>query len=104
MMASTAADSFNFRMGKWRLLVALVVIPLLDAVLGGYVTFPLAWWLWGHGGLPHVSSQQVATNVAIIAGVLGLLILITAALPVSFWLIRRGHTSVRHFTLSGILL
>ena len=90
-------------MGRWQLLAAVVLIPLLDAVLG-YVTFRLAWRLWNQGGVPSVASLQLPMNFAVMAGVLGLLVMMTVALPVSFWLIRRGQTSVRHFAVAGVCL
>jgi hypothetical protein len=39
-----------------------------------------------------------------LAGVLGLLVMITAALPVTLRLTRRGQTSLHHFALAGVVL
>ena len=97
------ADSLNFRIGSWRLLAALVAIPLFDAVLG-YVAFPVVWWLGNHGGFRPIDSQQAARGFGALAGVLALLVMITTALPVTSRLMRRGQTSIHHFAVAGVVL
>ena len=101
-MGSTAAQSLSPRIGGWRLLVALIALPLFDVVLG-YAAFPVMWWLGDHGAFYPITSQQVALNFGMLAGVLGLLVMITAALPATLYLIRRAKTSIHHFALAGAL-
>ena len=88
---------------RWRFVAAVIAVPLVDALLG-YVAFPLVWWLGNHGAFRPVSSQQAALAFGTLAGVLGLLVMITAALPVTIRLVRRGRTSLRHFAAAGAVL
>jgi hypothetical protein len=100
-LATTAASSFGIT--SWRLLAAMFVIPLFDAGLG-YASFPVVWWLGNHGGFRPIDPQQAAFAFGIVNGVLGLLVMLAAALPVTFWLVRQGHTSVGTFALAGALI
>ena len=88
---------------RWRFVAAVVAIPLVDALLG-YVAFPIVWWLGDHGESRPVSFPQAALAFGTLAGALGLLVMITVALPVTLRLIRNGQTSVRHFAVVGVVL
>lgn len=85
-----------------RFLAALVAIPLADALLG-YALFPVVRWLGGHGQFA-TSSPDAAVSFGVICGAFAFLVIITAGLPVSSWLSRRGRTSVLHFAAAGAAL
>ena len=91
------------KIDRWRFVAAVVVIPLVDALLG-YLAFPLVWWLGNHGASRPVSPEQTAMAFGALTGGLGLLVMITAALPVTLWLSRRGRTSLHHFAVAGVAL
>jgi hypothetical protein len=91
------------KIDRWRFVAAVVAIPLFDALLG-YMVFPIVWWLGDHGAFRPMSPQQAALGFGTLAGVLGLLVMITAALPITVWLIRHGRTSIRHFAAAGVVL
>jgi hypothetical protein len=88
---------------RWRLVAAAVAIPFFDALFG-YLAFPIVWWLGDHGAFRPVSPEQAALDFGMLAGGLGLLVMITAALPLAVWLIRQGRTSIHHFAVAGVVL
>ena len=89
--------------GRWRFVAAVLVIPLFDAALG-YLAFPIVWWLGNHGAYRPISFPQAALAFGTLAGALGLLVMITAAVPIAVWLIRRGQRSIQHFVVAGAVL
>ena len=91
------------KIGRWRFVAAVVAIPLFDALLA-YVGFPVVWWLGDHGASRPVSPQQAAQAFGTLAGAIGLLVMITAAVPVTIRLIRHGQTSIHHFAVAGVVL
>jgi hypothetical protein len=103
MNSSTPFVSLDVKISRWRLLAAVVAIPFFDALLG-YVAFPIVWWLGDHGAFRPVLSEQATQDFGMLAGGLGLLVMITAALPIAVWLIRQGHTSTHHFAVAGVVL
>jgi hypothetical protein len=102
-MTSIVVAPIGSKIGRLRLLAALVALPPVDALLG-YLAFPIVWWLGDHGAFRPIASDGMALWSATVAGALGLFITITAALPVTWWLIRRGHTSAPSFALAGVVL
>jgi hypothetical protein len=80
--------------GKWRVLTAFAVLPVVNAVLA-FIGFPIIWWLGGHGGFQPLDSGQAAGGFAMLVGVLGLLVTMSGAMPVVFWLMKRGPVSFR---------
>lgn len=102
-MASLPVVSLDSNIRRWRFVAAVVTIPLFDALLG-YVAFPMVWWLGNHGAFRPVSPQQAALGFGTLAGVLGFLVMITAALPITLRLIRHGQTSIHHFAAAGVVL
>jgi hypothetical protein len=96
-MASTAAKALSSRIDRRRLLLAILLLPLFDALLG-YTTLP---WLMSADRWGTNSSNESAMVFAGLAGMLGFFVTITAAAPIALWLERRGQMSAGHFTLAG---
>lgn len=90
------------RIDGGRFLAAVVAIPLADALLG-YAVFPVVWRLGGHGQFAR-PSPEAAVSFGVICGVFAFLVMITAGIPATSWLSRRGRTSVLHFAGAGAAL
>ena len=87
---------------RGRLLVAFVILPPLDAVLG-CVVFPLLWWLGVR--TPGLADPLVAARAFVpVAAFIGLTVTVAGAMPVVFTLIRRGPISLRQALLAGLAL
>lgn len=91
------------RVSWWRLGIAVLALPLFDALVV-YLAFPVVSSLGQRGTSELVALEEPARVFAGISGALALFIMITAALPVTVWLIRRGQTSMHHFALAGSVL
>jgi hypothetical protein len=102
-MSSTPSLSLESKIRRWRLVAAVVAIPLFDALLG-YLAFPIVWWLGDHGAFRPVSLEQAALDFGTLAGALGLLVMIAAGLPVTYWLLRQGQTSIQRLAVAGAVL
>ena len=50
------------------------------------------------------APYRVSVAMAMLGGSLGLLVMITAAAPIAYWLERRGRMSLRDFALAGALV
>ena len=96
-MASTALEPFSSRIDRRRLVLAIMLVPLFDALLG-YTTVP---FFIRNDVQVAAGSHRVSTLVAMWSGLLGFFVMITAAAPVACWLERRGRTSVGDFALAG---
>ena len=88
---------------KWRLLSAFAILPLVDALVA-FVLYPTLWWLPTTAVFRAPDTIQVASGFAILAGVVGLLVTTCGALPVVFWLLRRGPLSFAQLALAGLAL
>jgi hypothetical protein len=99
-MASTTVEPFSSRIDRRRLLLAILLLPLFDALLG-YTTVP---FLTRADVRVDAAFNQVSTVMAMLGGVLGFFVMITVAAPVAYWLERRGRISVGDFTLAGALV
>jgi hypothetical protein len=99
-MASTVIEPFSFRLDRRRLLLAILLLPLFDALLG-YTTLP---WLLRADRWGADSSNEASAMFGALAGVLGLLVMVTAAAPIAYRLERRGQLSLTHFTVAGALV
>jgi hypothetical protein len=99
-MAASAAEPFSSRIDRRRLVFAIFLLPLFDALLG-YITIP---FLIRTDAGQAAGSGQASVVFATLSGVLGLLVTITAAAPIAYWLERRGRMSLRDFTLAGALV
>jgi hypothetical protein len=99
-MASLQRASSGAGLSPGRFLVALIAIPLFDTALA-YYGFPILWWLGDQGRGRPVPEQQPAQAFALLAGGLGVLVMITVTAPMTIWLMRRGWTTIRHFALAG---
>ena len=102
-MSSIPAASPAPIVGGWRFLAAVAAVPLFDGLLA-YWAFPIVWWLGDHGAYRPASPGEPDRIFGTLAGVLGFLVMITAALPVTVHLGRRGWTSIRHFAAAGAVL
>jgi hypothetical protein len=89
--------------GRWRLLAAFALLPMFDALLG-FVLFPVMWELGGHGGFRPADPDQGPRIFAVISGLSGLLVTLCGAIPVVFWLIRRGPVTLRQLLVAGLAL
>ena len=96
-MVSTAVEPFSSRTDRRRLLLAILLVPLFDALLG-YLTLPA---FTRADGVMAGGSEQVSSVMAMWSGMLGFFIMITAAAPVAYWLERRGRRSLGDFALAG---
>jgi hypothetical protein len=74
-MASPAAEPFSSRIDRRRLVFAIFLLPLFDALLGS-ITIPFL--IRTDAGLA-AGSGQASVVFATLSGVLGLLVTITAA-------------------------
>lgn len=99
-MASTAVEPFSSRIDRRRLLLAILLLPLFDAALG-YTTVP---FLVRPDGVMAAGADQAGQVMATLGGMAGFFVMITAAAPVTFWLERRGRTSLGDFTLAGAVV
>jgi hypothetical protein len=99
-MLSTAVEPFPSRIDRRRLLMAILLMPLFDAALG-YTTVP---FFLRTGVQVAADSNPVSTLMAMWSGLLGFFVMITAAAPVTYWLERRGRTSLGDFTLAGVVV
>ena len=88
---------------RWRLLIAFAVLPPFDALLA-FVGFPAVWWLGDHGASRLLDPDQAARAFAILAGVLGILVTICGAVPVTFSLLKRGPVSLAQLLVAGVAL
>lgn len=88
---------------RFRLLAAFAVLPVLDALLA-FLWFPLLWDLGGHGARRPADPVQAAGSVAALAGILGMLVTICGAVPVVWWLLKRGPVSFGQLLLAGLVL
>ena len=69
--------------GKWRLLGAFALLPLVDAAVA-FVALPPA--------------------IAMLAGIMGLFVTLSGAMPVVYWLIRRGPVTFAQILIAGLAL
>jgi hypothetical protein len=88
---------------KWRLLSAFAVLPLVDALMA-FVAYPALWWLPTTAVFQPPDAAQAARGFAILAGVLGLLVTTCGAVPVVYWLMKRGPVSLAQLALAGLAL
>jgi hypothetical protein len=89
--------------GKWRLLSAFAILPVVDALVA-YFAFPIVWQLGRHGGFRPVDPTKPALAFAVLAGLSGLFVTLSGAIPVVFWLIRRGAVSFQQILTAGLAL
>jgi hypothetical protein len=87
---------------RYRLLAAFAVLPFVDG-LAAFVGFPVVWYMGGHDGQPY-DPAQAARGFAILTGFLGLLVTISGAVPMVFWLMKRGPVSFGQLIAVGLLL
>jgi hypothetical protein len=85
---------------RWRLLAALVVLPIFDACLG----YAIGSTIWRPPGYSASGNANMGIALAGIAGFWGLLVTITAVLPVVFWLAKRGPLTLERLVLTGAAL
>ena len=102
-IGSVSLSALDPKIVRWRFAAAVVTVPLVGALLM-YLAYPIVWWLGNHGSAQVISPKDPALAFAILGIVFGFLVVVTAALPLMVWLIQRGHTSIGHFTLAGIVL
>ena len=99
-MADSPAMSSSVRL---RLLVSFAMLPVFDALLG-YLAFPLVFRLGDQGTALLVDERQAARAFGLFAGMLGLLVTVAGAIPVVFWLMRRGRLSLAQLLIAGLIL
>ena len=88
--------------GRARLLAALVVLPLVDALVA-FLGFPVVWWLGNHR-TGSIYPQPAAVGFAILAGVIGLVMTLCGALPVVWSLAARGPIALKQLLVAGLVL
>jgi len=98
MPPATASSPSN-----WRLLFAFAVLPPVDALMA-LVVYPALWWLPTTAIFQPPDPAQAARGFAILAGAVGLIVTFGGAVPIVFWLIRRGTLSIGQLVLAGLAL
>jgi hypothetical protein len=89
--------------GRWHLLAAFALLPVVDAVVA-FLAFPAVWAYGPDRGFRPSDPGQAALVFAMVAGVMGLLVTLSGAMPVVFWLIKRGPVSFRQLLIAGVAL
>jgi hypothetical protein len=89
--------------GRWRVLTAFAILPILQALVA-FLAFPLVWRLGDHGALQPVDWDEAARKFAIVTGLLGMFVTVAGAVPVVYWLMRRGRVSLAQLLLAGLIL
>ena len=85
------------------MLAAFGILPLVDALVA-FAAFPAVWWLSDQGGFQLADPIEAARAFGILSGVLGLLVTLCGAVPVVFWLMRRGPLSAGQLAIAGLAL
>jgi hypothetical protein len=85
------------------MLGALAVLPLLDALVA-FVAFPVLWCCGGRAGLQLMDPAEAARTFAVLSGVLGVLVTLCGALPVVWWLMKRGPLTLEQLLIAGLAL
>lgn len=78
-------------------------MPLVDALVA-FVAFPAVWAFGGDGGFQPADPVQAARAVALVTGSLGILVTLAGAVPVVFWLMKRGPVSFGQIAMAGLVL
>ncbi len=88
---------------RWRLLTGFAVLPIIQALVA-YLAFPLVWWLGDHGAFRPVDPDGAALAFALVTAFLGFVMTVAGAVPVVFWLRRRGRASLDYLLVAGLVL
>ena len=86
-----------------RLLAAFAILPPIQALVA-YSAFPVVWYIGGHGDARPTDQAQTARAFALLTGLLGVLVTVAGAIPVVFWLMKRGRLSVGQLLVAGVAL
>jgi hypothetical protein len=84
-------------------LTAFAILPILQALVA-FVAFPLVWRFGDHGALQPVDWDEAARKFAVVTGLLGMFVTVAGAVPVVYWLMRRGRVSLARLLLAGLIL